>query len=79
MYCFVETFEILQCVSAVKLLVPQKCDTYIKCTIKQTIMKYVDNTTNAPKDSNIMTCHRNHNEGMGHDDANYYGKIMDET
>ena len=70
MYCFVETFEILQCLSAVNLLLPQKCGIYIKCTIKQTITKHVDNTINAPKGSNVMTCHRNHNEGMGHDDAN---------
>jgi len=33
-------------------------------------MKYVDNTINAPKGSNVITHHRNHNEGMGHDDAN---------
>jgi hypothetical protein len=69
MYYFVETFEFLQCLSAVNLLLPQKCGIYIKCTIKQTITKYVDNTINAPKGSNVMTCHRNHNEGMGYDDA----------
>jgi len=36
----------------------------------QTIMKYVDNTIIAPKRSNVITCHRYHNEGMGYDDAN---------
>jgi hypothetical protein len=30
-------------------------------------MKYVDYTINAPKGSNVITCHRNHNDGMGHD------------
>lgn len=30
----------------------------------QTITKYEDNTINAPKGSNVTTCHRNHNEGL---------------